>query len=157
MKITTYIGGLIVFLFLSLPSFAQQAAVLKDRLESLKIAHITERLGLTSKEAQIFWPVYNEYSDELEALKEEHDALKREVRQTLLATGEEGLDEMADKYLENTGKKWKIQQKYHERFKEVLPIRKVIQLYKAEEDFNQKILVELARRRMNRFRNQNNR
>ncbi|MEM6633490.1 MAG: hypothetical protein AAF694_27705 [Bacteroidota bacterium] len=152
-NILTYTQGIIFLLCLSSYSFAQQPGILKERLESLKVAHITERLGLTSKEAQIFWPVYNEYADELEALKEAHDDLKREVRQTLLASGDEGLEDMAEQYLNYNGKKWKVQQKYHERFKKVLPIRKVIQLYKAEEDFNQKILVELARRRLKRLQN----
>jgi hypothetical protein len=30
---------------------------------------LTQKLNLTTKEAQLFWPVYNEYLDKIEALK----------------------------------------------------------------------------------------
>ncbi len=35
----------------------------KDKIKSLKIAFITERLDLSTKEAQTFWPIYNEYEE----------------------------------------------------------------------------------------------
>ena len=41
----------------------------KEKIESLKIAFITKRLDLTSKEAQQFWPLYNEYNDKIKAIK----------------------------------------------------------------------------------------
>ncbi|MCB0697691.1 MAG: hypothetical protein KDC07_10020, partial [Chitinophagaceae bacterium] len=35
-----------------------------DRIKALKIAYITEKLDLTSEQAQKFWPVYNRYEKE---------------------------------------------------------------------------------------------
>ena len=35
----------------------------------MKIAFITEKLSLTTKEAQSFWPIYNEYSQKIEKLR----------------------------------------------------------------------------------------
>jgi Tfp pilus assembly protein PilZ len=35
----------------------------KETIESFKVAFITQKLNLTTKEAQLFWPVYNEYLD----------------------------------------------------------------------------------------------
>lgn len=142
--------GLILGVFVGLFSMAFSQGLLRERLESFKIAHITEELALTTEEAQRFWPVYNEYTQELAELRLSHDKLKRKVRQEMLASGEERLEKLADEYLESMGKKQTIQQQFHQRFKEVLPIRKVLLLYKAEEEFNQKVLTEIAKRRLER-------
>ena len=40
-----------------------------DKIKSLKIAFITERLNLSSDEAAVFWPVYNEHEDAIEKLR----------------------------------------------------------------------------------------
>ncbi len=48
---------------------AQTKADKKEQIASFRVAFITKELSLSSKEAQLFWPVYNEYQDKLEALK----------------------------------------------------------------------------------------
>lgn len=35
----------------------------REKLESARVAFITNRLGLTPDQAEKFWPVYNEYND----------------------------------------------------------------------------------------------
>ncbi len=145
--------AIILLGFIGFLTLGYGQGMLRERLASFKIAHITEQLSLTTEEAQNFWPVYNEYTDELEDHRLAHEALKKRVRQEMLASGEERLEKMADRFLASSGKKFTIQQRFHERFKEVLPIRKVILLYKAEEEFNQRIITEIAKRRMeNRIR-----
>jgi hypothetical protein len=38
----------------------------REQIESMKIAFLTKRLDLTPEEAKKFWPVYNQYSEELD-------------------------------------------------------------------------------------------
>jgi hypothetical protein len=59
----------IIFLsavILSLPAIAQRRMTGSEfeQFKSQKIAFITEKLNLTPKEAQAFWPVYNQYEIE---------------------------------------------------------------------------------------------
>ena len=42
-----------------------------NRLEALKIAYITKRLDLSPEEAQKFWPIYNQYAEELKRARQE--------------------------------------------------------------------------------------
>ena len=65
MKTITSIVFIISF---SIFSFAQPN---RDKIKTLKIAFITEKLDLSEKEAQQFWPVYN-------AFEEEHFKLRRQ-------------------------------------------------------------------------------
>jgi hypothetical protein len=46
-----------------------QRGKMRDRIEPMKIAFITQKLNLTAEEAQKFWPVYNKFSDELQKLR----------------------------------------------------------------------------------------
>lgn len=42
-----------------------------DRLKSQKVAFLTERIGLSEKDAQLFWPLYNEMSEKMDKLWDE--------------------------------------------------------------------------------------
>lgn len=46
-------------------SAQQNDAAILGNLQGLKIAYVTKQLNLTSEEAQKFWPIYYNYSDEL--------------------------------------------------------------------------------------------
>jgi len=58
------------------PSEKQQ-----QNIEALKVAFISKELALTPEEAQKFWPVYNQYSKELNStLRDEKDVLVRDEK-----------------------------------------------------------------------------
>lgn len=51
-------------------SSAQQVQVqdpnpTSERIKAYKVAFITQRLGLTPQEAEVFWPIFNQYENEL--------------------------------------------------------------------------------------------
>src|SRR5687767_904503 len=52
----------------------------REQIESMKIAFLTNKLSLTPEEAQQFWPVYNQYQDELHKLRENHRKERRDVK-----------------------------------------------------------------------------
>ena len=58
MKTITCIVFIISF---SILSFSQGN---RDKIKTLKIAFITEKLDLSEQEAQKFWPVYNAFEEE---------------------------------------------------------------------------------------------
>lgn len=64
-----FIITFLVYIF-SLSGFAQNQDR-RDRIKSLKIAFITEKLNLTQTEAQQFWPIYNAFEDTYAKLRKE--------------------------------------------------------------------------------------
>ncbi len=68
MNINKYIATLGLLLFLTVASFAQDRPD-REKIKALKVAFITERLDLSSKEAQLFWPIYNEQGSKMEDLR----------------------------------------------------------------------------------------
>ena len=119
----------------------------KERVEAMKVGFLTQRLNLTPEEAKIFWPVYNKYQDELEVL--------RKSRRENLVNAKMNFDEMSEKDVEKAvdselgfrQSELDLLKKYHGQFKQVLPIKKVAKLYRAEEDFKRELLDRIKENR----------
>ncbi len=114
----------------------------KEKIQAMKVGYITEKINLTTAEAQQFWPIYNEYDAKM-------DALRKSMRK--MHKQEASINEMSDVDVENMintindtrQKELNTQKEYLQKFKSVLPIKKVAKLYKAEHGFKRKLLKKL--------------
>jgi hypothetical protein len=146
MKISKKTTCLLLILSFSLLSFGQKnkeaRKVHKEKVKAMKIAYITEKVDLTPEEAQSFWPVYNEYSNKRNKI---HRSIKQQHKKE--TTIDEMTDSDVDKMINTTQKlhqeEVEMQLTYLENFKELLPIKKVAKLYKAEHDFKKELLKKL--------------
>lgn len=118
----------------------------KEQLESQKVAFFTKQLNLTVEEAQAFWPVYNEY-------QRKNDELNSKRRQLLSQLGnethlsEKELTALADNYIILQTDEAKLASQYHEKFKTVLPIRKVVAYYRVEQKYKRFLLQQFQKNR----------
>ena len=64
---------LIIILFFLFPllALAQNPRLGEEKIEATKIAFFTQKLSLSSDEAKIFWPIYNDYQKEQGNLRRE--------------------------------------------------------------------------------------
>lgn len=118
----------------------------KQKMDALKIAFITEKLDLTSKEAEIFWPVFNRYDKEVRVIRKKERESSRAYAQKA-----GGTDQEADKFLtEQLALKQQevdLLKKYIPEFKKVLPLPKVARLLSLEQEFKMQLLHKLKDRR----------
>jgi hypothetical protein len=140
-----YIYLLVIVASISLNAMAQKG----ERLEAMKIGFITERLNLNSDEAKVFWPIYNKFIDDMKKLRQSSKGKISEEMADMPAM----TDAEAEKVL-NDMVNFKIQEadllkKYALEFKKVLPVKKVVLLFKAENDFKRELLKKLAKRNRN--------
>ena len=122
----------------------------RERVESMKIGFLTSQLELTPEEAQAFWPVYNKYSEELETLRKNRRESMAEARKGIDELTDKELEKMVDSELAFRQAELDVLKKYHPQFKQVLPLKKVAKLYRAEEEFKRKLLEMLQERRENK-------
>lgn len=125
-------------------SFAQNSNSDKEeRVKAQKIAFFTEKLSLTSEEAQKFWPIYNSYWEKKnEIIKERNKAMKY---------CSENMDELSAKEIERYGDMYinfhkqesDLLIEYNAKFKKVLPAKKVMKLYQADYDFKTYLLRQI--------------
>lgn len=153
MSITKYIGICCAMVLMAVASLRAQETPVQERMKALKVAFITQQLALTAEEAEAFWPVYNEMEAKLAEQRMNSNRLNRQIKQKLMVSDEAELETLADAFLEGKKKEYEIWAAYSESLKSVLPIRKLILLYRAEEAFKEKILEELYKRRMQQQQN----
>jgi hypothetical protein len=120
-------------------SFGQRKADW-DKIKTLKIAFMTERLDLTSKEAQTFWPIYNEYQSKREEL---HVKGHKEIR--IKFDESEKLSEsdsakLLDKYLQFEKEEEELEQTYLRKITKVISAKKTLLLIRSEDDFKRKLI-----------------
>lgn len=111
-----------------------------EEMRAEKVAYLTNQIDLSLEEAQKFWPVYNAYQKELEAfMTEVHEIMYylRENKETITDTD---LETKIDRLMQIEVEKAAVISKYHEMFKDVLPIQKVSRLYMAEHGFRRHLL-----------------
>lgn len=130
---TFFIGGA----FAQMPDEATN-----ERIESLKIAFLSEKLELTPEESQSFWPLYNELQTKMKALRPEH-AKKREVKDMTDAEAEAFLL----KNFEMEEQRIALKREYFQKLKEVIAIRKIARIQPAERQFKRRLLERVKGRR----------
>jgi hypothetical protein len=117
----------------------------KEKIEVLKVAFITKKINLTSNEAQVFWPLYNELTDKLEANQ-------AYVRQYLKSANKAEITDKEAEELINADiialkKEAELHKEYYEKFKKILPVTKVAQLRIAEHEFRKEIIQHIKNKK----------
>ena len=140
---------ILAFITITFNTFAQR----KERVKALKVAFITEKLELTSSEAEKFWPVYNTIEDKKETLRKEGRKLRKDL--DLESLSDEEANSIIDNMLALEAKKHELQKTQVNDLRKVLPAKKVILLRVVEDQFNKRMLDEIRKRRQ-KFQNKNN-
>ncbi len=138
---------IILFAGMAVAQPGQKKMDRRNKAEAMKIGFITNKLSLTQDEAKKFWPVYNQFQDELSTLRQKRKGDRRGARQDFDQLSDKEVEKVVDDEILFRQNELDILKKYHAQFKQVLPIKKVAMLYQAEEDFKKELLRQLKDRR----------
>lgn len=136
------ITSIIFIISFSLISFSQQN---RDKIKTLKIAFITEKLDLSEKEAQQFWPIYNAFEDEQYQIRRNSFQGRNKINFETLTEKEASLLLKEMRSVET--KRHALKTKFIDDLTKILPAKKIIMLDKVEDDFKHKMFEEYRRRR----------
>lgn len=139
---------MILILFVSTSVFAQRPD--RDKIKTLKIAHITEQLDLSKEEAQKFWPIYNA-NEEAEHLLRVKSS-KRRKKNTPKDLTENEAKQLLLEMVKIEEEKVKLRSKMLTDLLEILPAKKIIVLIQTEKSFKRKMLQEFKSRHSRRDR-----
>jgi len=120
-----------------------------EKLRAHKIAFFTARLQLSPEEAQQFWPVYNEYQKLKSQIIEERKKTLLHFIQNFKTLADKEIEELTDKYIQSFDQETELLVEYYEKFKQVLPIRKVMRVYQAENQYKNFLLRQIRDQRQN--------
>jgi len=119
----------------------------KEKIESHKIAFITEKLKLTPAEAEKFWPVYHENMDKImkerEDFRSKHDFEPEEIA----GMDDKTATDFLDSQLDHEKKMIEIRKAYYNDLKSVLSPQKILQLVEVEKEFKVELMRKVSRGR----------
>ncbi|MDZ7604035.1 MAG: hypothetical protein U5K79_00270 [Cyclobacteriaceae bacterium] len=134
-----------------LGAFAQNKEAM-DKIESARIALITERLGLTPDQAEKFWPLYREYNQQRRLLREEFRNARQSVDRDALT--EEQSKELMKKALEMKQRELNLENEYSQKMTQYISAQQMLQLRGAEHDFQQMVLKRIQNQRQMQDQNE---
>lgn len=138
---------LILLLLVTTLSFGQRGN--REKIKSLKVAFITEKLELSSKEAQQFWPVYNKFEEEREILRRKERIEIREKIKDVSTLSETEAEKLLTQFTEFNATEEELNRSYLTAIKKVLSAKKTLLLLRSEEEFKRRLLKQYRQNRGN--------
>lgn len=150
---------ILIFIFalgLFTPNANAQHKKGREKIKAYKISFLTEKLNLTPKEAEKFWPIYNKYDKKMMQLhRDERYNIKKQIKEN------GGVEVLSEKDSENILKKirniakqrYEIKTKFHSNISAILPFKKVLTLEIAEHEFNRKLFKKFKDKKRRRLKN----
>lgn len=123
--------------------YSQEFSDKNEAIAAMKVSFITRKLNLTPKEAQAFWPVYNQYEEELETLRKNHRKMLNDAKDDFSELSDADIEKMVDEQVRFKQNEIDVLKKYHPQFKKALPVKKVVLLYRAEEEFKRHLIKQI--------------
>ena len=118
----------------------------QDRVESLqsqKVAFFSTYIEFTIKEAEAFWPLYNEYTNKLNAIYDKQNKLRTlliSMSERRIYMEDQSVKKNLDEYVQCGNSINSLNLEYHKKFSDVLGPKKTVRLYMAEIEFQQQLI-----------------
>ena len=135
---------MILFCALQLTAQHQMDPKMIEMIKSKKVAFITDQIGLTSKEGEKFWPVYNQLEKERMVLNDKKRDLEESAEDKTAKT-EEAYRKLTTEIVATHMKEAKLIEEYNAKFLSVLPAEKVLKLYRSERKFRSYLMQEMRK------------
>ncbi len=142
------VGGLFFLITFSSPALIGQEREMrvspeqKEKIESMHIGFITDKLALSPKQASEFWPVYNEYREEKRSLMGERTRDRKDPLEMSEAEARDALETM----MAEKEQKIELEKKLHMDLADILSPNQVLALSQAKSQFRRHMLRQVRSR-----------
>lgn len=124
----------------------------QEKIKNLRIAYISDKLGLTPDQAEKFWPIYREFSDKRREIRQELVDARKELKTENPDPAKQ--EELVKLGLAVKQRELDLEKTYSERLLRVISAQQILTLRKAEGDFQRIIIEQIQQRRMMQQRNE---
>jgi hypothetical protein len=116
-----------------------------EKIKAEKISFFTAKMNFTPAEAQAFWPVYNEYEKKSFDIQRQRHDFERMPDDKVEALSNQEMEKITKSYIESFELEGNLRKEYHKKFHQILPLKKVLLMYRAENDFRLHLIREFKR------------
>ena len=136
---------ILIICFLSTTLIQAQRQDKRAELKALKIGYLTKQLELTSSEAEVFWPVYNEFDKKMFELRQQKILKSRNLN--IESLSDEDALELIESMKESEKSKFEYESQLIDDLMKILPPKKIILLKKSEIEFGKQVLEHYKQKR----------
>lgn len=115
-----------------------------EKIRADKNLLISENMQLTEAEAKAFWPVYEQYQQELILLRARTLKLINDYASAYAKMTSDTAEKLLDEFMTIESLGLKLRQTFLPKFRKVLPVVKVVRYYQIENKINAVLMYELA-------------
>lgn len=123
---------------------ADNMQIVIEKVRADKKLLVAENMQLTETEAKAFWPVYNQYQDELFLLRVRTVKLINDYRDAYENMTNDTARKLLDEYMRIEALALKLRKAYLPKFREVLPETKVMRYYQIENKIHAALVYEIG-------------
>lgn len=147
MKKLIFISFLTVFSFVVLSAQEKHGPgpEMFERIKAEKISFFTSKLDLTPAEAQAFWPVYNEYEKKKFDIQRKIHDFERMPDEKFASLSDSEIEKLTNSYIESFELEGNLRKEYHKQFMKILPLKKVLLMYRTENEFRSHLIREFRK------------
>jgi DNA-directed RNA polymerase subunit F len=148
-KVTLVLVGFVVVLAWVFSVSAQEKPadnmqVVLEKIRADKKLLVAENMQFTEAEAKAFWPVYDQYQNELFLLRTRTAKLIKDYVDAYEKMNNDTAKKLLDELMSIEALGPKLRQTYLPKFRKVLPEVKVVRYYQIENKINAALMYELA-------------
>ena len=123
---------------------ADDMQIVLEKIRADKKLLVAESMQLTEAEAKAFWPVYDQYQDELFLLRARTAKLINDYAGAYEKMSNDTARKLLDELMTIEALGPKLRQAYLPKFRKVLPETKVVRYYQIENKINAALMYEIA-------------
>jgi vacuolar-type H+-ATPase catalytic subunit A/Vma1 len=123
---------------------ADYIEIARDVLKVEKKAAIAEVMELSKEEANVFWPLYNEYDNKMHEIQNNRINVIMDYAAHFETLTDEKTDELWSKSMTIKQQLLKLEKSYYKKFKKILPVKKAALYFQAENKIASLINAEMA-------------
>lgn len=126
------------------PELDKQDSKAQEKIQAARIALISEKLKLTPAQAEKFWPIYREFTEQRKELRKQFRQAERNPDPSKTqAEREQALLKLS---LQLKQQNLDLEKKYSERLLNVISAQQLLALPKAEEQFRRELMRRIQER-----------
>jgi len=148
-KVTMVLAILGMVIAMVVPGIAQEKPadnmqIVLEKIRADKKLLVSENMQLTEAEAKAFWPVYDQYQDELVLLRTRTAKLIKDYVDAYEKMTNDTAKKLLDEFTSIEALGPKLREAYLPKFRKALPETKVARYYQIENKIQAALMYELA-------------
>ena len=146
-KLYTTIIAIVCFFGVNAQDRREKSPEMFEKMKVEKISFFTSKLDLSPAEAQAFWPVYNEFEKKRFDIKRQIHEFERMPEEEFAKLTESEIEKLTNNYIGSFEKEAQLLKEYNKQFLKILPKKKVLMMYRTENEFRSHLIREYKRGR----------